>query len=66
MSCYFAALLSPRHHFCILGTTRKAPLFSAQAWIHAGILLKHKYSVIVGSASISDVVTQVDSLSLHM
>lgn len=30
-----------------------------QAWIHAGILLKHKYSVIVGSASISDVVAQV-------
>lgn len=34
--------------------------FSPQAWIHAGILLKHKYSVIVGSASISDVVAQVD------
>lgn len=30
-----------------------------QAWIHAGILLKHKFSVIVGSASISDVVAQV-------
>ena len=30
-----------------------------KAWIHAGILLKHKYSVIVGSASISDVMAQV-------
>lgn len=33
--------------------------FTLKAWIHAGILLKHKYSVIVGSASISDVVAQV-------
>lgn len=33
----------------------------SKAWIHAGILLKHKYSVIVGSASISDVVAQVIS-----
>ncbi|XP_070708650.1 ANKH inorganic pyrophosphate transport regulator a [Pempheris klunzingeri] len=46
--------------------TRKAflylaafPLLDAMAWIHAGILLKHKYSVIVGSASISDVVAQI-------
>lgn len=31
-----------------------------QAWIHSGILLKHKHSLLVGSASISDVVTQVD------
>ncbi|XP_041718036.1 progressive ankylosis protein homolog isoform X2 [Coregonus clupeaformis] len=36
------------------------PLLDAMAWIHAGILLKHKYSVIVGSASISDVITQGD------
>uniref|UniRef100_A0A8C4Z3G7 ANKH inorganic pyrophosphate transport regulator a n=1 Tax=Gadus morhua TaxID=8049 RepID=A0A8C4Z3G7_GADMO len=35
------------------------PLLDAMAWIHAGILLKHKYSVIVGSASISDVVAQI-------
>lgn len=34
-------------------------LYCLKAWIHAGILLKHKYSVIVGSASISDVVAQV-------
>lgn len=33
--------------------------FTLKAWIHAGILLKHKYSLIVGSASISDVVAQV-------
>ncbi|XP_004081194.1 progressive ankylosis protein homolog [Oryzias latipes] len=35
------------------------PLLDAMAWIHAGILLKHKHSVIVGSASISDVVAQI-------
>ncbi|XP_067342092.1 ANKH inorganic pyrophosphate transport regulator a isoform X2 [Channa argus] len=35
------------------------PLLDAMAWIHAGILLKHKYSVIVGSASISDVLAQI-------
>ncbi|TWW70827.1 Progressive ankylosis protein -like protein [Takifugu flavidus] len=46
--------------------TRKAflflaafPLLDAMAWIHAGILLKHKYSLIVGSASVSDVVAQI-------
>ncbi len=33
--------------------------FAPKAWIHAGILLKHKYSLLVGSASISDVVAQV-------
>ncbi|XP_016097472.1 progressive ankylosis protein homolog B-like isoform X3 [Sinocyclocheilus grahami] len=45
--------------------TRKAflylavfPLLDAMAWIHAGILLKHKHSLLVGSASISDVVAQ--------
>lgn len=32
----------------------------SKAWIHSGILLKHKHSLLVGSASISDVVTQVD------
>uniref|UniRef100_A0A4W4ET46 ANKH inorganic pyrophosphate transport regulator a n=1 Tax=Electrophorus electricus TaxID=8005 RepID=A0A4W4ET46_ELEEL len=35
------------------------PLLDAMAWIHAGILLKHKHSLLVGSASISDVVTQI-------
>uniref|UniRef100_A0A3Q2PBV6 ANKH inorganic pyrophosphate transport regulator a n=1 Tax=Fundulus heteroclitus TaxID=8078 RepID=A0A3Q2PBV6_FUNHE len=51
--------------------TRKAflylaafPLLDAMAWIHAGILLKHKYSVIVGSASISDVVAQIVFVSV--
>lgn len=39
-------------------------LFCVKAWIHAGILLKHKYSVIVGSASISDVVAQVTTIIL--
>uniref|UniRef100_A0A672P266 Progressive ankylosis protein homolog B-like n=1 Tax=Sinocyclocheilus grahami TaxID=75366 RepID=A0A672P266_SINGR len=46
--------------------TRKAflylavfPLLDAMAWIHAGILLKHKHSLLVGSASISDVVAQI-------
>lgn len=34
-------------------------LFDLKAWIHAGILLKHKHSLLVGSASISDVVVQV-------
>lgn len=58
-------LLFPPTFSCILGTACKAPLFSPQAWIHAGILLKHKYSVIVGSASISDVVAQVDPLSFQ-
>lgn len=32
---------------------------SRQAWTHAGILLKHKYSFLVGCASISDVIAQV-------
>lgn len=38
-------------------------LFYPKAWIHAGILLKHKYSLLVGSSAISDVVTQVTDLS---
>lgn len=43
------AVHDPRLSFC----------FTPKAWIHAGILLKHKYSLIVGSASVSDVVAQV-------
>ncbi|XP_062841750.1 ANKH inorganic pyrophosphate transport regulator a [Trichomycterus rosablanca] len=46
--------------------TRKAflylavfPVLDGMAWIHAGILLKHKYSLVVGSASILDVVAQI-------
>uniref|UniRef100_A0A3B5LZ65 ANKH inorganic pyrophosphate transport regulator a n=1 Tax=Xiphophorus couchianus TaxID=32473 RepID=A0A3B5LZ65_9TELE len=53
--------------------TRKAflylaafPLLDAMAWIHAGILLKHKYSVIVGSASISDVVAQIVFVAMFL
>ncbi|TRY55820.1 hypothetical protein DNTS_022301 [Danionella cerebrum] len=46
--------------------TRKAflyfaafPFLDALAWIHAGILLKHKYSLLVASATITDVVVQM-------
>ncbi|XP_020864284.1 mineralization regulator ANKH isoform X1 [Phascolarctos cinereus] len=35
------------------------PFMDAMAWTHAGILLKHKYSFLVGCASISDVIAQV-------
>ncbi|XP_068787534.1 mineralization regulator ANKH isoform X2 [Struthio camelus] len=34
------------------------PFMDAMAWTHAGILLKHKYSFLVGCASISDVIAQ--------
>lgn len=51
--------------------TRKAflflavfPLLDALAWTHAGILLKHKHSFLVGCASISDVVTQIVFVSI--
>ncbi|CAG10235.1 unnamed protein product [Tetraodon nigroviridis] len=61
-------IINKLHHVdeSVGGKTRKAflflaafPLLDALAWIHAGILLKHKYSLIVGSASISDVVAQI-------
>ncbi|XP_039610813.1 progressive ankylosis protein homolog B [Polypterus senegalus] len=46
--------------------TRKAflylaafPLLDALAWTHAGIMLKHKFSFLVGCASISDVIAQI-------
>ncbi|CAM5091608.1 unnamed protein product [Eretmochelys imbricata] len=35
------------------------PFMDAMAWTHAGILLKHKHSFLVGCASISDVIAQV-------
>ncbi|CAB1325675.1 unnamed protein product [Coregonus sp. 'balchen'] len=35
------------------------PLLDAMAWTHAGILLKHKHSLLVGCASISDVIAQI-------
>ncbi|XP_036378651.1 progressive ankylosis protein homolog B-like [Megalops cyprinoides] len=35
------------------------PLLDAMAWTHAGILLKHKHSFLVGCASISDVISQI-------
>ncbi|XP_060756024.1 ANKH inorganic pyrophosphate transport regulator a isoform X2 [Neoarius graeffei] len=61
-------IINKLHHVdeSVGNKTRKAflylavfPLLDAMAWIHAGILLKHKYSLVVGSASISDVVTQI-------
>ncbi|XP_059380380.1 ANKH inorganic pyrophosphate transport regulator a isoform X2 [Carassius carassius] len=60
-------IINKLHHVdeSVGSKTRKAflylavfPLLDAMAWIHAGILLKHKYSLLVGSASISDVVVQ--------
>uniref|UniRef100_A0A8C2CN94 Progressive ankylosis protein homolog B-like n=1 Tax=Cyprinus carpio TaxID=7962 RepID=A0A8C2CN94_CYPCA len=60
-------IINKLHHVddSVGNKTRKAflylavfPLLDAMAWIHAGILLKHKYSLLVGSASISDVVAQ--------
>uniref|UniRef100_UPI00358F4145 mineralization regulator ANKH isoform X2 n=1 Tax=Myxine glutinosa TaxID=7769 RepID=UPI00358F4145 len=35
------------------------PLIDAVCWIHVGILLKHKYSLVVGCASVTDVGAQV-------
>ncbi|KAG1954148.1 ANKH inorganic pyrophosphate transport regulator a [Pimephales promelas] len=61
-------IINKLHHVddSVGNKTRKAflylavfPILDAMAWIHAGILLKHKYSLLVGSASISDVVTQI-------
>ncbi|KAF5901797.1 progressive ankylosis protein B, partial [Clarias magur] len=61
-------IINKLHHVdeTVGNKTRKAflylalfPLLDAMAWIHAGILLKHKYSMLVGSASISDVVAQI-------
>ncbi|XP_028831169.1 progressive ankylosis protein homolog B isoform X4 [Denticeps clupeoides] len=40
------------------------PLLDAMAWTHAGILLKHKRSLLVGCASISDVVAQIVFVSV--
>ncbi|XP_016389030.1 progressive ankylosis protein homolog B-like isoform X3 [Sinocyclocheilus rhinocerous] len=60
-------IINKLHHVddSVGNKTRKAflylavfPLLDAMAWIHAGILLKHKHSLLVGSASISDVVAQ--------
>ncbi|XP_016389029.1 progressive ankylosis protein homolog B-like isoform X2 [Sinocyclocheilus rhinocerous] len=61
-------IINKLHHVddSVGNKTRKAflylavfPLLDAMAWIHAGILLKHKHSLLVGSASISDVVAQI-------
>ncbi|XP_032807388.1 mineralization regulator ANKH [Petromyzon marinus] len=61
-------IINRLHHVDgVVGTkTRQAflylaafPLIDALAWTHAGILLKHKHSLIVGCASLSDVCAQV-------
>ncbi|XP_051538272.1 progressive ankylosis protein homolog isoform X2 [Myxocyprinus asiaticus] len=61
-------IINKLHHVdeSVGNKTRKAflylavfPILDAMAWIHTGILLKHKYSLLVGSASISDVVAQI-------
>ncbi|KPP65945.1 hypothetical protein Z043_115599, partial [Scleropages formosus] len=61
-------IINKLHHVdeSVGSKTRKAflylaafPLLDAMAWTHAGILLKHKYSFLVGCASISDVVAQI-------
>ncbi|XP_026885462.1 progressive ankylosis protein homolog B isoform X2 [Electrophorus electricus] len=61
-------IINKLHHVdeSVGNRTRKAflylaafPLLDAMAWTHAGILLKHKHSFLVGCASISDVVAQI-------
>ncbi|XP_051969828.1 progressive ankylosis protein homolog B-like isoform X3 [Xyrauchen texanus] len=61
-------IINKLHHVdeSVGNKTRKAflylavfPILDAIAWIHTGILLKHKYSLLVASASISDVVAQI-------
>uniref|UniRef100_A0A8D2KRM0 ANKH inorganic pyrophosphate transport regulator n=1 Tax=Varanus komodoensis TaxID=61221 RepID=A0A8D2KRM0_VARKO len=61
-------IINKLHHVddSVGSKTRKAflylaafPFMDAMAWTHAGILLKHKYSFLVGCASISDVIAQV-------
>ncbi|XP_075682875.1 mineralization regulator ANKH [Rhinoderma darwinii] len=61
-------IINKLHHVddSVGNKTRKAflylaafPFMDAMAWTHAGILLKHKYSFLVGCASISDVIAQV-------
>ncbi|XP_078543716.1 mineralization regulator ANKH isoform X1 [Lissotriton helveticus] len=61
-------IINKLHHVdeSVGSKTRKAflylaafPFMDAMAWTHAGILLKHKYSFLVGCASITDVIAQV-------
>ncbi|XP_069770343.1 progressive ankylosis protein homolog B-like isoform X3 [Narcine bancroftii] len=60
-------IINKLHHVddSVGSKTRKAflylaafPMLDSLAWTHAGILLKHKYSLLVGCASISDVIAQ--------
>ncbi|XP_062849930.1 progressive ankylosis protein homolog B isoform X2 [Trichomycterus rosablanca] len=66
-------IINKLHHVddSVGNKTRKAffylaafPLLDALAWTHAGILLKHKYSLLVGCASFSDVVAQILFVSI--
>uniref|UniRef100_A0A671NUS1 Progressive ankylosis protein homolog B-like n=1 Tax=Sinocyclocheilus anshuiensis TaxID=1608454 RepID=A0A671NUS1_9TELE len=66
-------IINKLHHVdeSVGSKTRKAflylaafPLLDAMAWTHAGILLKHKHSFLVGCASISDVVAQIVFVSI--
>ncbi|XP_028659628.1 progressive ankylosis protein homolog B [Erpetoichthys calabaricus] len=61
-------IINKLHHVdeSVGNKTRKAflylaafPLLDALAWTHAGIMLKHKFSFLVGCASISDVTAQI-------
>ncbi|XP_063075310.1 progressive ankylosis protein homolog B isoform X2 [Engraulis encrasicolus] len=66
-------IINKLHHVddSVGNKTRKAflylaafPLLDAMAWTHAGILLKHKHSFLVGCASISDVIAQITFVSI--
>ncbi|XP_069770342.1 progressive ankylosis protein homolog B-like isoform X2 [Narcine bancroftii] len=66
-------IINKLHHVddSVGSKTRKAflylaafPMLDSLAWTHAGILLKHKYSLLVGCASISDVIAQIVFVSI--
>ncbi|XP_048464690.1 progressive ankylosis protein-like [Rhincodon typus] len=66
-------IINKLHHVddSVGSKTRKAflylaafPMLDSLAWTHAGILLKHKYSLLVGCASVSDVIAQIVFVSI--
>ncbi|XP_041100438.1 progressive ankylosis protein homolog B-like isoform X2 [Polyodon spathula] len=66
-------IINKLHHVddSVGNKTRKAflylaafPLLDAMAWTHAGILLKHKFSFLVGCASVSDVIAQITFVAI--
>ncbi|XP_032904400.1 progressive ankylosis protein homolog [Amblyraja radiata] len=66
-------IINKLHHVddSVGAKTRKAflylaafPMLDSLAWTHAGILLKHKYSLLVGCASVSDVIAQIVFVSI--